>query len=378
MSTKVSVIIPAYNIEDYIEDCLNSIIGQTLKDIEIICVNDGSTDSTLNILNDYAKKDSRVKVVSQENGGQSLARNSGLTIASGKYVYFMDGDDILDSVTLEEVYNTAAEKDLDVVYFDGTSFSDEEGAVNSVMADYYTRKNDYPDCCKGIEMFCLMSKTDEYRASPCLQLIKREHLIKNEINFHIGIIYEDNVFTLFTMIFAERAGYIKKVYFNRRIRSNSTTTASKQFRHSYGYYICSMDISAVENKYLNFSDDEKSAVYSFMCRLLRNARAIYADLSEEEKAKRNLLDCRDRAYFEIIVAEPGKMRQDLFAKIAAIKKSSDINSKLQKADEEKTEINRKLQIAYKEKEEKDKEIKRLKKYSFYPIVKFIKKLLGKK
>ena len=86
---KVSVVIPVYNVENYLEECLESIINQTLKDIEIICINDGSTDNSLNILNEYAKKDNRISVISQENQGQAVARNNGMKYINGEYFWFI-------------------------------------------------------------------------------------------------------------------------------------------------------------------------------------------------------------------------------------------------------------------------------------------------
>ena len=105
---KISVVIPVYNVENYLEECLDSIVNQTMKDIEIICVNDGSTDGSLNILNDYAARDERFTVVSQENGGHAVATNRGMSMATGKYLYLMDSDDILKVETaLEDTYKIA-------------------------------------------------------------------------------------------------------------------------------------------------------------------------------------------------------------------------------------------------------------------------------
>ena len=92
---KVSVIIPIYNVENYLEECLDSIVNQTLKDIEIICVNDGSTDNSLDIINKYAAKDDRITVIDQENGGHAVATNRGMDLAKGKYLYLMDSDDFV-------------------------------------------------------------------------------------------------------------------------------------------------------------------------------------------------------------------------------------------------------------------------------------------
>lgn len=106
---KVSVVIPVYNTE-YLRKALDSIVNQTLKDIEIICVNDGSTDGSLGILEEYKDKDSRIKIFSQENQGQGAARNYGLNEVSGKYTYFMDSDDILELNALKELYDICEEK----------------------------------------------------------------------------------------------------------------------------------------------------------------------------------------------------------------------------------------------------------------------------
>lgn len=112
---KVSVIIPVYNTEKYLEECLNSVENQTLKDIEIICVNDGSTDKSLEILNNHANKDSRIKVISQENGGVSHARNTGMSKAKGKYIAFFDSDDILSPIAYEKMYDLAELHNSEVV-----------------------------------------------------------------------------------------------------------------------------------------------------------------------------------------------------------------------------------------------------------------------
>ena len=114
---KVSVIIPIYNTEKYLKECLNSVINQSLVDIEIICINDGSTDNSIEILNEFKKQDGRISVISQDNQGQAVARNKGLSLANGEYIYFMDSDDILDLTALEKVYSLSKENDLDLIIF---------------------------------------------------------------------------------------------------------------------------------------------------------------------------------------------------------------------------------------------------------------------
>lgn len=98
---KVSVIIPVYNVEPYLKQCMDSVVGQTLKDIEIICVDDGSTDNSLDILREYAAEDSRIQIIEQKNAGAGAARNNGMRYATGKYLSFLDSDDFLNRECLK-------------------------------------------------------------------------------------------------------------------------------------------------------------------------------------------------------------------------------------------------------------------------------------
>lgn len=115
---KFSIIVPVYNVEKFLRESLDSIVAQTLKDFEVICVNDGSTDNSLEILKEYANNDSRIKVISQENQGQGVARNNAIDIAQGKYLLFVDPDDFIESNTLEVLYNKFHETDVDIIQFD--------------------------------------------------------------------------------------------------------------------------------------------------------------------------------------------------------------------------------------------------------------------
>ena len=120
---KVSVIIPVYNTEKYLNDCLDCILGQSLIDTEIICVNDGSTDNSLEILNEYKDKDCRVKIINTENNGAAVARNIGLHVARGRYIAFVDSDDTIDLNAYEISYIKANEVDADILMFGEDKFS---------------------------------------------------------------------------------------------------------------------------------------------------------------------------------------------------------------------------------------------------------------
>ena len=133
---KISIIIPIYNAQDYLKRCLNSVVNQTLQDIEIICVNDASTDNSLKILNCYAKSYSNIKVIDcKENGGESKARNIGLENATGEYLAFLDNDDCIDLDFYEKLYSLAISKELDIakadcfeISIDGKKFKQDDNA----------------------------------------------------------------------------------------------------------------------------------------------------------------------------------------------------------------------------------------------------------
>ncbi|MDR3257037.1 MAG: glycosyltransferase, partial [Endomicrobium sp.] len=111
---KVSVIIPVYNVEPYVKDCLDSVVNQTLKDIEIVCVNDGSTDNSWRVLEEYAARDSRIKIITQANQGLACARNNGIKVAKGEYIGFVDSDDWISLDFYEKLYDNAKIENADV------------------------------------------------------------------------------------------------------------------------------------------------------------------------------------------------------------------------------------------------------------------------
>ena len=123
---KISVILPVYNVEKYLHVCLNSVLNQTYQDFEIICIDDASTDSSLEILEYFAKKDSRVKIIKQDfNQGPGHSRNCGLNVAKGKYIFFLDGDDWIDFNTFEVLVKKAEDNNLDLLFFNEINFHEE-------------------------------------------------------------------------------------------------------------------------------------------------------------------------------------------------------------------------------------------------------------
>lgn len=218
----VSVIMPVYNVEKYLRECMESVINQTLEDIEIICINDGSTDNSLSILEEYRKKDNRITVISQENRGLSAARNVGMKNAKGKYIYFIDSDDYLELNALEELSRVSDENDADMTIFKLRKFDDETKEI--LLSKYYdmvdieaANKNrviTYRDIKKHLYTMV---------ASAPAKLFRRDFI--RDMEFPEGLIFEDNVFFIETMLKAERVFIYDEYFYNRRIRSDSITTS---------------------------------------------------------------------------------------------------------------------------------------------------------
>ena len=219
--TKVSIIVPVFNTDKYLSECLDSIINQTFKDIEIICINDGSTDDSLKILDEYERKDSRLKVFSQENQGLAASRNAGLKLASGEFVYFMDSDDILEITAIEELFMICEEKDLDMLLFKLINFDDE--TKEKSLFDYY--EMNFLNHIVGEDIFNyedIKNYLFEMAVSAPGKFFKRTLI--SDITFPEGLIFEDNPFFMESIFKANRIYFYNKHLYNRRVRNNSITT----------------------------------------------------------------------------------------------------------------------------------------------------------
>lgn len=233
---KVSVIMPVYNTADYLNSAVDSILNQTLKEIEFIIVNDGSTDGSESILSSYAALDKRVVLTNKQNEGSAIARSIGLSQAKGEFLYFMDSDDILDSGALEQCYCYANKKNLELIIFDALSFDDSSGLNNNDFN--YNKQGLFPiDIMTGLEMIYKLLEKKLFRVPPWIHFIKRELVVENGLDFYPGIINEDELFFSRIYFFAKRCVYLPKLFFKRRIRPNSTMTAKFSFKRASSYFI---------------------------------------------------------------------------------------------------------------------------------------------
>lgn len=299
---KVSIIIPVYNVEKFLVECLDSICGQTLKEIEIICVNDGSTDKSLDILKRYAYDDQRIIVLSQENSGLSVARNSGIKFAHSEYIYFCDSDDKLEITALENLYNRAKKDNLEMLYFNADVFFENKELENRLYQykTYYVRKKDYKKIYDGKDMLNSLLKNKDYIPSAYLNFLKRDFVLNNQLLFEPGILHEDNLWSFKCALTANRVGYYPKAFFHRRIRENSIVSQKKSFEHAYGYFISA--IHGIEFlKTVRLSNDEFENINKLILRWIRNSQDIYGQLSNDEKSIYENLNNNEKIMFKILI-----------------------------------------------------------------------------
>lgn len=280
---KVSVIIPIYNVQDYIEECLVSVLNQTLQEIEIICVDDGTPDDSMRIVEPYVMKDDRIVVLHKENGGLSSARNAGLKIAQGEYVYFLDSDDYLKNDTLEILYNYANDNHLDNIYFGAEVFFENEDVKekNSQFLTFYDKTKEYTGVYSGQDLFAEMEANSDFKTSACLQMVKREFLQKNGIDFYVGILHEDNLFSLQVVSAAQRVMCIPDKLYMRRVREGSIMTDVQACRNSFGYFVTMKEyLLFAEN--IQMSTEFKEAILTRMKAMYNNVINKIANVSEEK------------------------------------------------------------------------------------------------
>lgn len=218
---KVSVILPIYNVALYLEEAFESIINQTLREIEIIAVNDGSTDNSEEIIKRYQQKDSRIISFSQKNQGQSVARNLALQHATGEYIYMMDSDDMLSRPdALLICYEYAKRNKADFIFFDREQFAEDKVSFSvPVHSTQYVEENMKYE---GGELLNLMLDTTSYNCVVWLLLINHNHLKHIGLIFYPGIIHEDELFTTVLMLSSSSIYCLKQSFVKHRIRSAST------------------------------------------------------------------------------------------------------------------------------------------------------------
>ena len=272
----VSIVIPVYNVETFLRECLNSVISQTMKELEIICVDDGSTDHSLSILKEYQEKDSRIKVISKPNSGYGNTMNVGTDAATGEYVGIVESDDYVKDNMFETLYKTAKQYNADIVKSDHYTFSTKNGKQKTELHytcskhEYYNRVLSAADC-EDIYDFVMMNWTGIYRT----KFLRQNHIRYNETP---GASFQDNGYWFQTITMAERIVFISEAfYFYRQDNPNSSINNKKKI-----YCICD-EFSYIKDFLKKHPEEYEKHILTYIKKKFFNYRHSYNRISEEYK-----------------------------------------------------------------------------------------------
>ncbi len=267
---KISVIIPVFNSEKYLRECLDSVVDQTFKDIEIICVNDGSTDSSLQILEEYAQKDNRIKFFNQKNLGPAAARNAGFNVARGEYIQFIDADDILEKNALETSYNKITAANSDMVIFCHRRMINGSTKHNNLSS-----MRSYIDNPGDINLFL------PFTNYVWDKLIKKEFLLKNNILFNKNIVVsEDGYYILTCLKNKPSIEYIQEILYTYRDAENSFTKRLNWTGHSVDTLL-----TLLNSEIFNDSDDDFKKL--ILCKYLNSIAYWYGAQQQRQYTRYN-------------------------------------------------------------------------------------------
>lgn len=354
---KISVIVPVYNVEKYLKQCLDHIIHQSFKDIEIICINDGSTDNSLDVLNKFAERDSRIQIINQENRGLGATRNRGIELAKGEYIYFMDGDDYLELNALKELYQISQQHNLDFAIFMINNFK--QTTNEHINDDYYTMP--YLKKRVGDKVFNYTDVKDmalKLAVNSPGNFFKREFI--EDLKFPEGLLFEDNVFFLKSLFKAERIYFYDKFLYNRRVHDDSlTNTFSIKFLDTieisdllldlikeYGYdqYKKILYHRIFNNIYNLFEDVPKEYKSDFFLELKKRYMKFSNKWENEDYFKNSLSKRYKHIYYSAIQSDSSEefeLRVKIYDKqriINAVKKENKIIEKQLKKIKKENEL----------------------------------------
>lgn len=324
---KISVIVPVYNAEKYLKKCLESLIYQTYSPIEIICINDGSTDKSLEILNEYKSVESRIVVIDKKNEGASVARNLGIDMAKGDYVSFIDSDDWVFLTLYSEFaeYINKVQQDIDIYMFNLASYIEGEDDIMPrtllFLSDWTNHKDEYT-----IHTFDDCMKPFSHNISACNKIFRKKFLDDENIRFPENLHYEDTYFSIKTGLRAKSIMLNPNIYYRyRNVASGSvmTTVSEKVFDifkifdlideeidtlgvyDSYKYALFQHKYNLYVQRYIKCPQELKDKYYSEMKERLLSAERknlnpqIYTRLRNHEQFE--IIKNNSRAEFEKII-----------------------------------------------------------------------------
>lgn len=284
----VSVVVPVYNVEKYLRECVESVLGQTYGDFELILVDDGSTDSSGEMCDQYALKDGRITVIHRENGGLSAARNTGMDASRGEYIYFLDSDDYIRGDALERLVARAEETGADITYFDTVIFYD--GVKRDPFMDF-RRVKDYGSASGPDAAIELQNNIDFLSCVP-MEFFKREFLTRHGLRFYLGILHEDELFTATAFVKADRVAHLHEMLFFRRVRTSSIMTTKCSEKNFHGYYVCIRELTKQYSEYDKNSKERRFLKHylSFLSQAIMLKYYFSLDDDGREKSREDFED----------------------------------------------------------------------------------------
>ena len=282
----VSIIVPVYNMEKYLPQCLDSLVSQTLKNIEIICVDDGSTDSSLKILQDYAAQDNRIKILTQPNSRQSIARRNAMKIATGEYIQNVDADDYIDLDASESLYLYSKLYDLDMCFFMGKNFSDD--GFDKKLREHLLQLQWLPEGFPAVFSYKnLLNVLAILNVGACMTFYRHDFLKEHNIQWlDEKIAYEDTPFFIESLFSAEKIGALRESIYHRRKHAGATT---ENLISNFPDY-CSVVLKAI--KIVKRLADE-TALSNYFHSISKNTYAVFNHGCSDEakrKFKKDLYD----------------------------------------------------------------------------------------
>lgn len=278
----VSVIVPLYNVEKYLDECLMHLERQTLKEIEIIMVNDGSTDNSPEIARKYADRNSNFRLINRENGGQSAARNTGMKYAVGKYLYFMDSDDYLADTALYELFQVAEQNCLDVLEFSAYTFEEKSTKFEWKIYKY---KGNYDGIYTGAQLLTNMIGNHDHIVHCGMIFTRRELVEKYQLRFYEGIIYEDNLFHWSLLALSQSTMVLNKPLYYRRYRSGSTIKTANHYQRFRAFILSAKEADEFLERHSNVKG---TGIDWYIYYFLRNANDSYRFLEREQRTTREI------------------------------------------------------------------------------------------
>lgn len=316
MAPYFTVIVPIYRCEPYIEQCLRSLTDQTFGDFEAICVDDASPDASLTKAKTAVDGDDRFKFVQRpKNGGLSAARNSALERAVGEVVVFLDSDDYLVPQALEHIQTRFESQALDDLYFNAESFYEDSEAYSLVVEDF-SKRDDFSDVATGRELFTILEERNQFFPHAALRAVRRGLLEREEIRFREGIIHEDVLFTLQTLLASKRSSFLNEPLYRRRIHTGSIMAAPRRtMANIIGHLVAIRFMRAWMFQHAPELDERFIAAMAHrMDSYLKVCAEDYArDIEPDERAAYlGGLSPAERVEFEWEVAQPAALLTDIY------------------------------------------------------------------